>query len=100
GVPAGIINDIPSVFADSHVKGLDLVTYHEREDLGRIPVLRGPIRLGGDVTPVRRPAPTLGQHTFEVLSTELGISQGELEDLQSMGAVSCAQAPERTEDHA
>ena len=77
GVPAGPIHDMAGVFTDEQVLALDMVQEVSHPELGAIPVLRGPLRLGGRVTPVNRPAPMLGQHTREVLETELGIDQQE-----------------------
>lgn len=78
GVPAGPIHDMAGVFTDEQVLALDMVQEVLHPELGAIPVLRGPLRLGGQATPVNRPAPMLGQHTREVLEQELGIDQQEL----------------------
>ncbi len=87
GVPAGPIHDMAGVFADHQVQALGMVEEVSHPVLGATPVLRGPLRFGGDATPVHRAAPLLGQHTREVLEGELGLSPNEISRLLSMRVV-------------
>jgi crotonobetainyl-CoA:carnitine CoA-transferase CaiB-like acyl-CoA transferase len=54
---------------------------------GVLPLVGSPIRMSQ--TPVRYEAapPTLGQHTHEVLSARLGVSEQELQRLEEAGVI-------------
>jgi crotonobetainyl-CoA:carnitine CoA-transferase CaiB-like acyl-CoA transferase len=54
---------------------------------GKVALVRSPMRFSG--TPVEHgvPPPTLGQHTFEVLSSLLKKTPSEIERLRSEGIV-------------
>ena len=52
-------------------------------DLSRVIKVERP---GGRRPPVRRPAPSLGQHTREVFG-ELGISESDIDRLIGLGAI-------------
>lgn len=68
GIPAGRINDMAGVFADAQVRALGITAQVEHPGLGPVELLRGPIRLDGELPDVRRPPPVLGEHTEEVLA--------------------------------
>jgi crotonobetainyl-CoA:carnitine CoA-transferase CaiB-like acyl-CoA transferase len=87
GIPAGPIYDMAGVFADDQVAALRMVEEVSHPVLGSMPVLRGPLRLGGEATPVHRAAPLLGQHTREVLEDDVGLTPDEVSSLLSAGIV-------------
>ena len=87
GVPCGPINDVAQVFADPHVQARKL-----RLDLphalgGSVPQVASPIRLS--LTPVeyRRAPPLLGEHTLEVLTSVLGLSDENVMALREAGVL-------------
>jgi crotonobetainyl-CoA:carnitine CoA-transferase CaiB-like acyl-CoA transferase len=49
-------------------------------------MLTTPLRIDGQVPPLRMPAPELGEHTDEVL-TELGITADRITALRAAGAI-------------
>jgi crotonobetainyl-CoA:carnitine CoA-transferase CaiB-like acyl-CoA transferase len=57
----------------------------EHPIIGRHAVPRVPYRLAGTALSFRRPAPTLGQHTDEVLAERLGLTHDELAALSEAG---------------
>lgn len=73
GVPAGPINNLDQVFADPHVahRGMKLDLPRAEAKGGTIPGVRTPIMLDGQPAASPRPAPTLGEHTAEILK-EIG----------------------------
>jgi crotonobetainyl-CoA:carnitine CoA-transferase CaiB-like acyl-CoA transferase len=86
GVPCGPINDLAAVFADPHVvaRQLQLDLPHP---FGRAPGIASPIRLSATPVAYRRPPPTLGQHTCEVLQELLLLSEAEIAELRVQGCL-------------
>jgi len=81
-VPFAPVNTLTEVFDDPQIKHLDpfFTTTHPKE--GEKTLLRRPVRFDGsrDDQPLN-PAPTLGEHTAEILS-ELGYDDGVIEQLR------------------
>ena len=86
GVPGGPINDIADVYADPQVQARQMMVEMEHPQAGRVRNIGIPVKLSDTPAEIRRPAPTLGQHTDEVLS-ELGYTPAEIAALRESGAV-------------
>jgi crotonobetainyl-CoA:carnitine CoA-transferase CaiB-like acyl-CoA transferase len=86
GVPAGSVRDLCEAMGASEVRARGMVADVQHPVAGAVEVVASPIRYGS--TPVRQPvaAPTLGQHSAEVLA-ELGFSSGEIAALAASGVV-------------
>jgi crotonobetainyl-CoA:carnitine CoA-transferase CaiB-like acyl-CoA transferase len=87
GVPCGPINDVSQVFADPQVQARGL-----RVDLphalgGTVPQVASPIRLSGTPVEYRRAPPLLGEHTLEVLTGVLGLSDEAVMALREAGVL-------------
>ena len=74
------------VFEDPNLRERDFFAELTHPAHGRHAYPGVPWRMNDTVVSVDRPAPTLGQHTEEVLD-ELGYSRGEIERLHSVGAL-------------
>ena len=86
GVPCGPILNYAQVFDDPHVRHRGMVQQLDHPVGGRINQLGPPVKLSATPARVRRPAPTFGQHTAEVLG-ELGYDQAAIKQLAAVGAV-------------
>ena len=87
GVPCGPLNDIPQVFDDPHVKarGMHVRIAHPRA--GTVSMLANPARLSATPPGYDRPAPRLGEHTREVLSSVLGLSDEDIDNLAAAAVI-------------
>jgi crotonobetainyl-CoA:carnitine CoA-transferase CaiB-like acyl-CoA transferase len=85
GVPCGPVYDYAQMFADPQVRHRRLVQYASDPELGEVPHIRTPVRIGTDVR-VRNVAPKLGQHNAEVFG-RLGISDTELQELRAKAVI-------------
>jgi crotonobetainyl-CoA:carnitine CoA-transferase CaiB-like acyl-CoA transferase len=85
GVPCGPINSIADMVADPQTVARDMVVELEHPIAGRTRALGLPIKLSASPGKVSCAAPTLGQHTREVLA-EFGFSSAEIDALVREGA--------------
>ncbi|HZV92928.1 MAG TPA: CoA transferase [Caldimonas sp.] len=86
GVPAGPIQSIAGMAADPQTLAREMVVTLEHPVAGETRVLGVPVKLGATPGNIRRPAPTFGQHTREVLE-EAGFAADEIEALAAEEAV-------------
>ncbi|MGA9865437.1 MAG: CoA transferase [Acetobacteraceae bacterium] len=86
GIPAGAVLDTAELLADEtfHARGIIQTIEHPTSGAYKMPAW--PVRFAG-ATPTVRPAPTLGQHTDDVLSGWLGLDVGAVRDLRGNGVV-------------
>jgi CoA:oxalate CoA-transferase len=81
GIPAGPILDLEEAFASPLATGRSMQVEVQHPTAGRISQVGAPWKLDGSSSPVRRPPPTLGQHTAEVLREIAGYDAAKIEDL-------------------
>jgi crotonobetainyl-CoA:carnitine CoA-transferase CaiB-like acyl-CoA transferase len=65
GVPIGPVNTLADVFLDEHVLSSGVLQTVEHPAAGMLEMLASPVLVDGERPPIRRPPPTLGQHTGE-----------------------------------
>ena len=70
GVPCGPVNTLADVFSDGHVLGSGILRDVEHPAAGMLKMLASPILVNGERLTIRRPPPTLGQHTEEMKDGE------------------------------
>jgi crotonobetainyl-CoA:carnitine CoA-transferase CaiB-like acyl-CoA transferase len=89
GIPAGPIQSIGQMAADPQVLAREMVVDLQHPVAGATKALGLPIKLGATPGSVRRPAPTFGQHTREVL-LQHGFGADEIAALAAEGAIGLA----------
>ena len=65
GVPCGPVNALADVFTDEHLLSTDMLQEVEHPAAKTLKMLASPVLVDGERLPIRRPPPTLGQHTEE-----------------------------------
>lgn len=65
GIPCGPVNTLSDVFSDEHVLGSGILQEVDHPAVGMLKMLASPVLVDGERLPIRRPPPTLGQHTNE-----------------------------------
>ncbi len=85
GVPCGPVNTYSELFNDCQVKHRQMVVYANDAELGDVPHVRTPIKMGNAIG-VRHVAPRLGEHNAEIYGS-VGISEAELADLKARGVI-------------
>jgi CoA:oxalate CoA-transferase len=86
GIPVGPIYNYAQAFADPQVVHLDMVQHVTRADGSDLPLLRGPLSVGGVPTVVRKAPPGLGEDTLAVLAG-LGLTEDQVAGLVDAGIV-------------
>ncbi|MCY3970255.1 MAG: CoA transferase [Acidobacteria bacterium] len=85
-IPAAVLRNTIDVLYDPHLEARGYWQWRERAFVGEQPNPSAPYRpVGGDDRPyaVEWPAPTLGQHSREVLSRLLDLGEAELDALEA-----------------
>jgi CoA:oxalate CoA-transferase len=87
GVPAAPIWDIAQVAESEHAAHRGLVKVVEHPTAGSVQVVPQPVHFSARTTTDDLVAPTLGQHTDEILNRDLGLSAAQIAELRADGVV-------------
>lgn len=86
-IPVGAINNIAQVVEHPQVKARESLREVDHPSVGKVRVVRTPVRLSKTPAKSPTPSPTLGQHTREVLREVLGMRDEEIEKLAAAGVL-------------
>lgn len=86
-VPCGAVRDVAEVLNDPQLAAREMVQAVEHAALGTVRALGVPIKLSSTPGTVHTAPPTLGQHTDQILRTDLDLSDADIARLRSAGAV-------------
>jgi crotonobetainyl-CoA:carnitine CoA-transferase CaiB-like acyl-CoA transferase len=84
-VPCGPVYNYRQMFADPQVRHRGLIQHATDSELGQVPHIRTPIKIGESVR-LRTVAPKLGQHNAEIFG-RLGVSEAEMQPLRAKGVL-------------
>jgi len=89
GVSCCPINTVDQVFDDPGVleRGMKIAMDHPLAGCGSVDLIGNPIKLSETPPTYRRPPPTMGEHTDEVLEEMLGLSEDERNELRAAGLI-------------
>jgi formyl-CoA transferase len=87
GIPCGRVRTVAEALDTAQVAARGLLVEVDHARIGRGRYVGSPIHLSDAGRSSRRPPPTLGQHTEEVLSERLGLSAAEVAALREAGVV-------------
>jgi crotonobetainyl-CoA:carnitine CoA-transferase CaiB-like acyl-CoA transferase len=76
----------PDVRDDPHLRAREMLVAEHHPVVGTFETVGNPLRVPGEPFEIRHSAPTLGEHTEEVLA-ELGVDQAERDRLRASGVV-------------
>jgi crotonobetainyl-CoA:carnitine CoA-transferase CaiB-like acyl-CoA transferase len=89
GVPAGPINDMAQVFADPHVvaRAMEVRVPCQTSPGATVRMVGNPVKYSATPVDSYTAAPTLGQHTHQVLSDLLGLDAAEIDRLAAAAVI-------------
>lgn len=87
GIPLGAINTVADAVAHPQIKARNMMVEVEHPTAGPVEMVSVPVRLSETPGAIRRPAPTLGQHSGEVLRELLDLSPDTIAGLIEQGVV-------------
>lgn len=67
-IPASVVNSLDDLFDDPHLQAVGLFEEMDHPTEGKLKVARFPVKFGKTPATIRRLAPTLGEHTQDILS--------------------------------
>ena len=83
GVPCGRINSVAQALDDPHTMARSMIETAQHPLIGELKMLGIPFKFSDTPASVRRPPPTLGQHSDEILGEDLGLDAKTIADLRS-----------------
>ena len=95
GVSAGAVRSMPQVLQDAHLHARGFWQTVERAHVGRYTATTPFFRAGAKPLPTRSVAPTLGQHSQQVLGSVLGLGPEQIQALEQQGITGTRAQPKR-----
>ena len=86
GIPSGRVNSVAEAFADPQVQHLGMAAPVRHPTAGDISIIRNATQIDGVANGIRRPSPSRGEHTGEILA-QFGLSPAEIAALREADAV-------------
>ncbi|MBL7209591.1 MAG: CoA transferase [Dehalococcoidia bacterium] len=87
GIPCGPVNNIAQVAEDPQIQSRNMIAEVRHHEAGAFKVVNTPFRFSRTPSGVERASPDLGEHTRDVLSNVLGMTEAEFGALESEGII-------------
>ncbi len=81
GVPFGPVNNIAQMMEDPQVKAREMFIEIDHPKSGKTKLCGTPFKLSDTLAKIRRPAPLLGEHNYEVYNELLGLGKEEVDKM-------------------
>jgi len=91
GVPAAPVYDVDEVVKDPHLEAREMFVEVEHQKAGTVKVPNFPVKYSETPGRILKAAPLLGEHSKEILSNLVGLSDERIEELERTGIISSAQ---------
>ena len=88
GVPAGRVQRSSDLLKDPQYTHREFYRYMDHPEMGNVPYTGHQYQINGYKNGPRAAAPTLGQHSFEILSDQLKMSDEEIAEAFASGVIS------------
>jgi crotonobetainyl-CoA:carnitine CoA-transferase CaiB-like acyl-CoA transferase len=86
-IMCGPVNNIEQVVQDPHIRERDMVLEVEHSRLGTLKVTGTPMKFSRTACRIEKASPELGEHTTDVLSTWLGLTERDIQNLRESKAI-------------
>ena len=87
GVLCAPIYTIPQALQDPQVKAREVIGEIPHPTIGKLPIVRNPLRMSATPAQYTRHPPLVGEHTREVLKQLLGMSDADADALRAKGVI-------------
>jgi len=87
GIMCGPVNNIGQVVNDPHIKERGMIVEVAHPRVGRLRVTGTPMKFSRTQCQIEKACPDVGEHTAEILSSMLGFSAENLEELRKAGVI-------------
>jgi CoA:oxalate CoA-transferase len=87
GIPYSLVNNVKQICEDPHIKFRDMLVEIEQTGIGRMKIAGSPLRLSETPGRVYHGAPSLGEHTEEILASVLKIPRADILHLRKEGVI-------------
>ncbi|MFP3950859.1 MAG: CaiB/BaiF CoA transferase family protein [Candidatus Bathyarchaeia archaeon] len=87
GIPAAPVYSEPEVLEDPQLRSRDMWVTLDHSKAGEVKVPNFPVKLSKTPAKIKTPAPTIGQHTKQVLENLLEYTKKEVEYLEEVGVL-------------
>ena len=94
GIPCGPVNRVPELVDDEQVRFRGMIREVTHPVAGTIPIANSPVRMSRSETGIQGPPPSLGANTVEVFQRLLGITEDEVQALESRSVVATKGGPD------
>ncbi len=86
-IPLAPVRDVGEVMHDPHMHERGMLEWIEHDEIGRLVVPNSPLRYHGADKVETTPSPKLGQHNAQIYGGWLGLSAGEIAELNAGGVI-------------